>query len=57
MEREVKRKKCFGMMDLLNVKCEQCNEETVIKCYNKTFGFLSSEWWDNLPERKVGKMC
>ena len=49
------KKKCFGMMDLQDVKCEQCNEETNIECYDKTFGVLSSDWWDNMPKRKVGK--
>lgn len=44
MNGEKEKKKCFGMMDLQDVKCEKCNEETVIERYNKTFGFLSSDW-------------
>jgi hypothetical protein len=30
-------KKCFGKIDLINVSCNDCDKETIIKCYNTTF--------------------
>jgi hypothetical protein len=34
--------KCFGKMDLLEVKCDECSEEIQEECYNKSFEGLKT---------------